>query len=150
MLHVLPAGAAQARPAKQPGRGRRQAQVQHGVVVAGPVERREHGGLFRDQQDPSLALVQRPQHLETFRDGGMHVRPTDVRVCRGGTVSVHNVIEQIVMAGPLGNEVIRILATNVYVKGPIGWQIVMHQAAAAEPASTQAGASAEASSGLLH
>ena len=84
---------------------------------------------------------------ETFRDGGMHIRPTDVRVYRGGTVSVHNVIEQMVMAGPLGNEVIRILATNVYVKGPIGWQIVMHQGTACAETDTPTLA---ASVGLLH
>lgn len=64
---------------------------------------------------------------EAFRDGGAHTRPTDVRIYRSGTVSVHNVVEQMVLAGPLGNEVIQVLATNVYVKGPIGWQIVMHQ-----------------------
>ena len=84
---------------------------------------------------------------EAFRDGGLHIRPTDVRVCRGGTVSVHNVIEQMVMTGPLGNEVLRVLATNVYVKGPIGWQIVMHQGTAC--AETDAPA-VSASVGLLH
>ena len=87
---------------------------------------------------------------EIFRGGGLHVRPTEAKAWTSGTVAVHAVIEQMVVAGRLGAEVVRVHATNVYLKGPIGWQIVMHQAAAAEPASLRAEASAEASSGLLH
>ena len=71
---------------------------------------------------------------ELFRSSGMHIRPTDIKIYQSGTVSVHSVVEQIVVNGRMGAEVVRVLATNVYVKGPIGWQIVMHQAtAAADP-----------------
>lgn len=85
---------------------------------------------------------------EIFRDGGMHIRPTDVKIYQSGTVSVHSVVEQVVVHGRFGTEVVRILATNVYVKGPIGWQIIAHQGApAADPSAQQA---AVASQGLLH
>lgn len=84
---------------------------------------------------------------EAFRDGGAHVRPTDARIYRGGTVSVHNVVEQVVLNGPLGTEVMHVMATNVYVKGPIGWQIVMHQST---PCGEPDLAPAAAGVGLLH
>ena len=84
---------------------------------------------------------------EVFRDGGAHIRPTDVRVYRSGTVSVHNVVEQMVLAGPLGNEVLQVLATNVYVKGPIGWQVVLHQSTPCNEGESQPVAVAV---GLLH
>ena len=87
---------------------------------------------------------------EIFRGGGVHVRPTEAKAWASGTVAVHAVVEQIVVAGRLGAEVVRVHATNVYVKGPIGWQIVMHHAAAAEPPPAQAGAPEDAATGLLH
>ena len=84
---------------------------------------------------------------EMFRGSGLHIRPTDVKIYQSGTVSVHNVVEQIVVHGRLGTEVVRVLATNVYVKGPIGWQIIMHQGTPAADPNAQPAAAIQ---GLLH
>ena len=84
---------------------------------------------------------------EMFRDGGMHIRPTEVKVYQSGTVSVHSVVEQIVVHGRLGTQVVRVLATNVYVKGPIGWQIISHHGA---PAADPSAPPTMVPQGLLH
>ncbi|MBP8310452.1 MAG: SgcJ/EcaC family oxidoreductase [Burkholderiaceae bacterium] len=83
-----------------------------------------------------------------FAHGGVTVRVSDVRVHQGAVVAVHNLIEQVAVAGRRGSEVVDCSATNVYVKTANGWRIVLHHAS---PVS-EGGAAAEGSAGsaVLH
>lgn len=73
-----------------------------------------------------------------FSRGGVDVRPSAVRILQGGTLATHNLVEKVVVTGPGGKRVVECVATNVYVKTPGGWRIVVHHAStiaeAAEPA----------------
>jgi ketosteroid isomerase-like protein len=75
---------------------------------------------------------------EILREGGLTIRVADRRTFQSGTISVHNVIEQVVVRSRGGPTVVRIAATNVYAKGPLGWQLLVHHATSggggAEPA----------------
>jgi ketosteroid isomerase-like protein len=71
--------------------------------------------------------------------GGLHIRTVQLHETHNLMSSVHNVIEQVEI--PKGEAPdVHILATNVYVKSPQGWRIVVHHASfaagrvAAEPA----------------
>jgi|JI10StandDraft_1071094.scaffolds.fasta_scaffold103453_4 uncharacterized protein (TIGR02246 family) len=84
-----------------------------------------------------------------FARGGVGVRVSDVHVHQGAVIAVHNLIEQVAVAGPGGgSQVIDCTATNVYLKTANGWRIVLHHAS---PVS-EGGAAAEGSAGsaVLH
>lgn len=51
--------------------------------------------------------------------------------------AVHSLIERI---GVVGKEETRapVVATNVYVRGPLGWRMIVHHASAAPPAAPEA------------
>ncbi|UCE30967.1 MAG: nuclear transport factor 2 family protein [Burkholderiales bacterium] len=66
---------------------------------------------------------------DIFRGGSTEVRPAEVRTYQSATLCVRNVVEQVIVRGAGSTEIVRILATNVYIKGPLGWQIVLHHAA---------------------
>ena len=59
--------------------------------------------------------------------GGMDVRPTDVRVYQGAMLEVHNLVEKVVIKSAGGIGVVECAATNVYLKSPEGWRMVLHQ-----------------------
>ncbi|MDD5250443.1 MAG: nuclear transport factor 2 family protein [Rhodocyclaceae bacterium] len=72
-------------------------------------------------------------------EGGIKLR---VQVSNPGVVqtpftAVHSLIERI---GVVGNDETRapVVATNVYVRGPLGWRMVVHHASAAPPAPPEA------------
>jgi uncharacterized protein (TIGR02246 family) len=69
---------------------------------------------------------------EIFENGTVQVEPTAVRAFRNGDVAVHNVVEQIAVAGQHGIEIVSVVATNVYVKSGYGWLMMLHHAAAAD------------------
>jgi uncharacterized protein (TIGR02246 family) len=64
-----------------------------------------------------------------FRQGGVDVRPSDVRIHQGGTIAAHNLVEKVLVAGPSGTRVVECVATNVYAKTASGWRIVLHHSA---------------------
>jgi uncharacterized protein (TIGR02246 family) len=66
-----------------------------------------------------------------FAGGGVDVRTSDVRVHQGAVLSVHNLIEKVLVSGRKGAEVVECVATNVYVKQASGWRILLHHAASA-------------------
>ncbi|MCL4184929.1 MAG: SgcJ/EcaC family oxidoreductase [Burkholderiaceae bacterium] len=80
-----------------------------------------------------------------FGNGGVDVRLAEVRVHTGAMVAVHNVIEQVIVEGRGGREVVACVATNVYVKHASGWRILVHHSGMA---STEA--PAMASGTVLH
>ena len=65
-----------------------------------------------------------------FSQGGVDVRPADVRTQLGATLAVHNLVEKVLVSGPDGTRIVECVATNVYAKTPAGWRIVLHHAAA--------------------
>ena len=76
-------------------------------------------------------LQVRQSYEQLLAHGPLDVRIRDVQVFESVTLSVHSLIEEIPIEGPRGPERIEVLATNVYVKGSAGWQLLMHHAAPA-------------------
>jgi uncharacterized protein (TIGR02246 family) len=71
-----------------------------------------------------------------FANGGIPVRPEQIhRLQLMGTV-LHHLVERITVDTPDGRQTGWVLATNVYVKTPLGWRLAAHHAspaAAQEP-----------------
>ena len=80
---------------------------------------------------------------EILADGGLDVRPGNVRTFGGSALVVHNLIERIVMQGDRGPEVVECVATNVYTRTAAGWRLLAHHAGTAaggdEPAQSASG-----------
>jgi ketosteroid isomerase-like protein len=64
--------------------------------------------------------------------GGVAITVGHTRTIAGAVLCVHNVIERITVQGQRGPQAIQCVATNVYVKGPRGWKLLLHQAAQTE------------------
>jgi ketosteroid isomerase-like protein len=70
--------------------------------------------------------------------GGLQIRPSHLHQTHNVMSAVHTVIEG---ATSSGGEAAHLLATNVYVKTPQGWRIVLHHVSVAPgrvPAATHA------------
>jgi len=65
---------------------------------------------------------------DTFRNGPVQVRPTQPHIVSGATVSVHSIIEQVMVHTGGKNTLVNLVATNVYFKGARGWRLVLHHA----------------------
>lgn len=79
--------------------------------------------------------------------GPVHVQTSEVRATSGAMLCVHSVIETIHVQGRRGGESVRCAATNVYVKGPRGWRLLIHHAA---PAGAPESTPAAPSGAMLH
>jgi ketosteroid isomerase-like protein len=66
---------------------------------------------------------------EILASGPLNIRIRDVQVFESATLSVHNLVEQIAVAGAHGAQTINVLTTNIYIKGSAGWQLLVHHAA---------------------
>jgi ketosteroid isomerase-like protein len=64
---------------------------------------------------------------QIFEQGAVHIRPVQRHVTQNVMTSVHNIIEEVDRTGSRQQD-IHILATNVYMKTPLGWRIVSHHA----------------------
>ncbi len=107
--------------------------------------------------------------------GPVHVRCTLIKSLETPTVALHNVIEEVVVderrAAPslaeaaIGSErvasaehsiaegmqqIVRVHATNAYVKTPAGWKMVLHHASPAPEGETSEGGDERRSHGVLH
>jgi len=65
--------------------------------------------------------------------GGLHILPTQLHETHNLMSSVHTVVEGVSAAS---GEAAHLMATNVYVKTPRGWRIVLHHVSLA-PGSAQ-------------
>jgi ketosteroid isomerase-like protein len=65
-----------------------------------------------------------------FERGGVHIRPRHLRVTQNLMTAIHNIIEEVNQADDAHQD-IHIIATNVYLKTPQGWRIVVHHASVA-------------------
>lgn len=67
---------------------------------------------------------------EIFTRGGVHIRPLQLHLLQNMMSAVHNLVEAVYTASGTQRDV-HILATNVYVKTPLGWRIALHHASTA-------------------
>ncbi|CAL62735.1 Conserved hypothetical protein [Herminiimonas arsenicoxydans] len=67
---------------------------------------------------------------EIFTRGGVHIRPLQLHTSHNVMSAVHNLIEAVFTIEGAQRDV-HILATNVYVKTPLGWRLVLHHASTA-------------------
>ena len=74
--------------------------------------------------------------------GGLHILPSQLHETHNLMSSVHTVVEGVTAAS---GEAAHLMATNVYVKTPRGWRIVLHHVSVA-PGSAQSDMKAQ----ILH
>lgn len=67
---------------------------------------------------------------EIFTRGGVHIRPLQLHLLQNMMSAVHNLVEAVYTTSGTQRDV-HILATNVYVKTPLGWRIALHHASTA-------------------
>ncbi len=60
--------------------------------------------------------------------GGLQIRPSQLHETHNLMSSVHTVVEGVTSSG---NEPAHLVATNVYIKTPQGWRIVLHHVSVA-------------------
>jgi ketosteroid isomerase-like protein len=81
-------------------------------------------------------LIGRAAIEESFRQilshGGLQIRPSRVHAVRTADMAVHSLIECITVGGPEDPQDIEVIATNVFVRSPRGWSLLMHHAGVAE------------------
>lgn len=83
-------------------------------------------------------------------NGPIHARCTLAKTLETPTVALHNVIEEVVVGEGKQQQVVSVLATNVYVKTPAGWKMVLHHASAAPEGAVHTGQESRESSAMLH
>ena len=70
--------------------------------------------------------------------GGMrlHIRIHAISAIVNPFTAIHSVVEQVVIEGEntLGTPVV---ATNIFLRGPLGWRLAVHHASAAPPESAE-------------
>lgn len=67
-----------------------------------------------------------------FANGGIPVRPEQVHRLQMMGAAMHHLVERITVDTPDGVQTGWVLATNVYVKTPLGWRLAAHHASAAQ------------------
>jgi ketosteroid isomerase-like protein len=72
-----------------------------------------------------------------FAGGSIPVRPEQVRRVGNAGCSVHHVLERVDVATAEGLQTAWVLATNVYLKTPQGWRLVLHHASPGSPREAQ-------------
>lgn len=74
-----------------------------------------------------LAAV-RATFEEMLSSGGIDIRVSNVHIQQTATMAVHHLTEHVAVSGDQGgSEIVQLAATNVYLKGPVGWQMILHQ-----------------------
>lgn len=75
----------------------------------------------------------RASFRELFAGGGVRIAVAGVHAWRTADVAVHSLIEKIaVEARGGGTETVEVVATNVFVRAPGGWRILVHHAGVSE------------------
>ncbi len=88
-------------------------------------------------------------HLQTIARP-IHARCVLAKSLETPTVALHNVIEEVVVGEGTQQQIVSVLATNVYVKTPAGWKMVLHHASAAPEGAAHTGQESRESSSMLH
>lgn len=92
----------------------------------------------------------RDSYAQILANGPLRVATGDLCVQSGVMVAVHSLTERITIASPRQPRIVRVVATNVYMKGPDGWRIVLHHASPGEAIDETRPVSGERPSGRLH
>lgn len=92
----------------------------------------------------------RNSYAQILSNGPLRIAVRELRIQPGVMVAVHSLVEQITIAGPRQPRVAQLIATNVYMKGPDGWRIVLHHASPGEAIEQADPAHGERPSGRLH
>jgi ketosteroid isomerase-like protein len=74
----------------------------------------------------------RASFRDIFSNGGVTIVPASVRAWRSPDVAVHSLIERIAVQSREGAQVVEVVATNVFVRTPAGWRILVHHAGVSE------------------
>ena len=72
----------------------------------------------------------RASYEAIFERGSVQIQPIQLHTSRNMLTAIHNIIED-VQRTPEMTQDIHILCTNVYIKTPLGWRIVLHHASVA-------------------
>ncbi len=80
-------------------------------------------------------------------NGPLQIRAASRKTIETPTITVHNVIEQVVVTRGGGQQIVHIIATNAFVKTPAGWKMILHHASAVPEGQPQ---EVEAVQGTLH
>lgn len=83
-------------------------------------------------------------------NGPVHARCMLAKSLETPTVALHNVIEEVVVGEGSKQRVVRMLATNVYVKTPAGWKMVLHHASPAPEGEMEEDRETRRAHGVLH
>ncbi len=68
-----------------------------------------------------------------FGHGAVDARPAQVRRLVTETTAIHHVLERVRVGGEDGPRDGFVLATNVYLKTPLGWRLALHHASPGSP-----------------
>lgn len=68
-----------------------------------------------------------------FSNGVIDSRPDVVRRLHTASTAIHHVVEQVHIDTESGPQTAWVIATNVYLKGPQGWRMVLHHASPGPP-----------------
>lgn len=82
-----------------------------------------------------------------FERGPVHIRPRHLHVTHNMMCAVHSVVEDVKRPDDPGWQEAHILATNVYLKTPQGWRMVLHHSSIAPGRPAE---EALAAAGILH
>lgn len=80
-------------------------------------------------------------------NGPVHIRAISSQALETPTMAVHNVVEEILITQDNQQQLVHVIATNVYLKTPAGWKMVLHHAS---PAAVASAADMDVPTGLLH
>lgn len=84
-----------------------------------------------------------------FAQGGVAAQPLQVRrTACGGTVAIHHVLQSVAVKTASGPDTACMLVTNIYVKTPRGWRLMVHHAS--HGSADELEAPAERGAALLH
>jgi ketosteroid isomerase-like protein len=64
-------------------------------------------------------------------NGPVQIRTVSRKCFESPTLTVTNVVEEVVVAQAGARQLVHVIATNAFVKTPSGWKMVLHHAAAA-------------------
>ncbi len=82
-----------------------------------------------------------------FERGPVHIRPRHLHVTHNMMCAVHSVVEDVKRPDDPNWQEAHILATNVYLKTPQGWRMVLHHSSIAPGRPAE---EALAAAGILH
>ncbi len=93
----------------------------------------------------------RESYAQILANGPLRVAVRELRIQSGVMVAVHSLVEHIEIGTPRQpSRIAQVVTTNVYMKGPDGWQIVLHHASPGETLERTLASAPDRPSGRLH